>query len=418
MHRRLQGTPLRTATTAGATVVILALALLLVTCGPTPTPQILVVTATFTPEPQVVVVTATDTPTPAVQVVTATFTPTPETVPSDTPSPTPTETPPPPTPTQPPSTDTPPPPTPTDTLLPPTPTNTSAPQATNTPKPEPSNTPAPKPTAKPASLQSYFVVYTAFKGPDLYNYSLWGMNGDGSDAFRVDGAGQASEPAFSPDGDKFAFYHWTDGLYIWNLSRQTSRRVVDNTEASFPTWAPDNLRLAYANLYGQPWIHIVDADGSNDRQLTLGLRPSWSQKGGFIAYDTCENNKCGIFRINPDGGGRRQLTQDSGGGAAVSPDGKRIAYWSQTDGDFEIYAINADGSGKVQLTQNQGNDALPAWSPDGKVIYYLSDQNGKGWAVMTMNADGSDKRKIITTAAGNDPRRGWQYQRITVTWNE
>jgi dipeptidyl aminopeptidase/acylaminoacyl peptidase len=410
MHRRLQESPLRAATTAGLTIVVLALALLLAACGPTPTPQILVVTATFTPAPQVVVVTATDTPASAVQVVTATFTPVPEVVPSDTPLPTPTDTPPLPTATQPPPTSTP-------TPLPPTDTPTPLP-ATNTPKPEPSNTPTPKPTAKPTSLKSYFVVYTAFKGPDLYNYSLWGMNGDGSGAFRVDGAGQASEPAFSPDGSKFAFYHWTDGLYIWNLDKQTSRRVVDNTESSFPTWAPDNLRLAYANLYGQPWLHIVNADGSNDRQLTLGLRPSWSLKGGFIAYDTCENNKCGIFRINPDGGGKRQLTQDSGGGAAVSPNGNRIAYWSQADGDFEIYAINADGSGKVQLTNNQGNDALPAWSPDGKVIYYLSDQNGKGWAIMAMNADGSDKRKIVTTAAGNDPRRGWQYQRITVTWNE
>ena len=61
---------------------------------------------------------------------------------------------------------------------------------------------------------------------------------------------------------------------------------------------------------------------------------------------------------------------------------------------------------------------MPAWSPDGKVIYYLSDQDGTGWAVMAMNADGSNKRKIVNTNGGSDPVRGWQYQRITVTWNE
>jgi TolB protein len=262
------------------------------------------------------------------------------------------------------------------------------------------------------------VVYTAFKGPDLQDYSLWGMNGDGTEAFKVEGAGQASEPAFSPDGNKFAFYHWTDGLYIWDLVNETSMRVVDNSEASFPTWSPNGQRLAYANLYGQPQIHIVNADGSNNQALTPGLRPNWSLKGGFIGYDSCENNKCGIFRINPDGGGKRQLTEDGGGGAAVSPDGRKIAYWNQADGDFEVYVINADGGGKRQLTKNSGNDALPAWSPDGKIIYYLSDQNGKGWAVMAMNADGSNQRKIVGTSAGNDPRRGWQYQRITATWND
>jgi len=278
-------------------------------------------------------------------------------------------------------------------------------------------TPAP-PTAKPVSLKSYFVVYTSFQGPDVQDYSLWGMNGDGSGAFKVEGAGQASEPAFSPDGNKFAFYHWIDGVYIWNLNKKTSTRIVDNSEASFPTWAPKGARLAYCNLYGQPWIHIVNSDGSGDHQLTPGLRPNWALSGGFIAYDSCENNKCGIFRINPDGGGKRQITSDGGGGAAVSPNGKKIAYWSRADGDFEIYVVNADGSGKKQLTKNRGNDALPAWSPDGKYIYYLSDQNGKGWAVMVMNTNGSNQRKVVKTNAGNDPRRGWQYQRITVTWND
>jgi hypothetical protein len=34
-----------------------------------------------------------------------------------------------------------------------------------------------------------------------------------------------------------------------------------------------------------------------------------------------------------------------------------------------------------------------------------------------MNADGSNKRKVKGTSVGSDPRRGWQYQRITVTWN-
>lgn len=409
MQREWNRFPLR-ATTAGIMVsLVLVFGLLLAACGgPTPAPRIVVVTATFTSEPAVTVVTATSTPAAREVVVTATPTPSPDMAPSLTPTDTPT-----PLPT---NTDTPtPPPTATSSPLPPTDTP-PPPTATNTATPQATNTTAPKPTARPASLKSYWVIYTAFEGKDRYDYSLWVMNGDGSGAAKVETAGQASEPAFSPDGKRLAFYHWTDGLYVWNLENRGSGRIVDNTEASFPTWSPDRTRLAYANLYGQPWVHIANADGSGDRQLTPGLRPSWSQKGGFIAYDTCENNKCGIFRINPDGGNKRQLTEDGGGGAAVSPDGKKIAYWSQSDGDFEIYSLNADGSGRRQLTKNKGNDALPAWSPDGKVIFYLSDQNGQGWAVMAMNPDGSNQRMIVRTSAGDDPRRGWQYQRIAVTW--
>lgn len=380
-----------------ACLVHLVFLLLLAGCGsPEPTPQIIVITATYTSQPEEVVVAATSSPTPRL-------------VPSDTPLPaSATNTP---TPTQSstsggasvsgptatlPATNTP-------TPIPPTPTD------------PPTTTPTAKPAAKSPSLKSYFVVYTSYQGPDVQNYVLWGMNGDGSGAFEI--LNRASEPSFSPDGNKFAFYHWTDGLYIWDLAKETSMHVVGNTDAAFVTWSPNGKRLAYCNLVGQAQLYIVNADGSDNHSLTPGLRPSWSLQGGFIAYDSCENNQCGIFRINPDGGGKRQLTSDGGGGAAVSPNGKKIAYWSKTDGDFEIFVVNADGSGRTQLTKNAGNDALPAWSPDGKVIYYLSDQNGKAWAVMAMNANGSGQRKIVDVATSPDPRRGWQYQRITVTWN-
>ncbi len=413
--RRFPHVPPRRRRMVALCVVALTLVLLLSACGGSePTPQVLIVTATFTPEPVVVV-------------ITATFTPTPEALETSTPSaplPTDTQPPPPDTPTskplskasatttaepaatpQPMATNTPVPPSPTATPLPPSPT----------PMPP---TPTRMPAAQPTSLKSYFVVYTGFKGPDLQDYSLWAMNGDGSDVFKIEGAGQASEPAFSPDGGKLAFYHWTDGLYIWDLNRETSSHIIFDSNAAFPTWSPNGQRLAYFVQAGQRWVYIVNADGSDNHQLTPGLRPSWSLQGGFIAYDTCENNQCGIYRINPDGGGKRQLTSDGGGGPAVSPDGMRIAYWSRADGDFEVYLVNADSSGKRQVTNNVGNDALPAWSPDGKYIYYLSDQNGKGWAVMAMNADGSNPRKIVNTSVGSDPGRGWQYQRITVTWNK
>ena len=424
-------------------LTLVVAAVLLGCSGPDPTTQIVVVTATFTPEPVIVV-------------VTATFTPLPEVVPSDTPPPTeilPQAT------ATPIATETPPEATvtPTEAAAAPTvlqPTDTPAAEATSSgkktkktpsvevtatelattqpvepsatsvaPEPKqtdnpPENTPTAEPVSEPTSFRSYYVVYTAFKGPDLQDYSLWGMNGDGSDIVKVEGAGRASEPAISPDGVKLAFYHWTDGLHIWDSDKETLTRIVDNSESSFPTWSPNGKQLAYTDLYGQPQVYLVNQDGSDNHPLTPGLRPNWSLKGGFIAYDSCENNRCGIFRINPDGGGKRQLTEDGGGGAAVSPDGTRIAYWSKGDGDFEVYTIHANGSGKRQLTKNQGNDALPAWSPDGKIIYYLSDQNGTSWAVMAMNADGSNQRKIVGTSAGNDPVRGWQYQRIAVTWNE
>jgi TolB protein len=46
-----------------------------------------------------------------------------------------------------------------------------------------------------------------------------------------------------------------------------------------------------------------------------------------------------------------------------SPDGQRIAFSSERDGNLEIYVINIDGSGLTRLTDHPGDDSSPAWSP-------------------------------------------------------
>jgi TolB protein len=46
-----------------------------------------------------------------------------------------------------------------------------------------------------------------------------------------------------------------------------------------------------------------------------------------------------------------------------SPDGSKIAFASDRDGDWEVYAMNADGTDQTNLTENPADDYDPAWSP-------------------------------------------------------
>jgi TolB protein len=48
---------------------------------------------------------------------------------------------------------------------------------------------------------------------------------------------------------------------------------------------------------------------------------------------------------------------------AWSPDGSRIAFLTGRDGNGEIYVMNADGSGPTNLTNNPAEDYDPVWSP-------------------------------------------------------
>ena len=56
---------------------------------------------------------------------------------------------------------------------------------------------------------------------------------------------------------------------------------------------------------------------------------------------------------------------------AVSPDGKRIAFVSDRDGNENIYVMDADGSHIVQLTKTTDKKGPPVWSPNGKTLRFL-----------------------------------------------
>ena len=76
--------------------------------------------------------------------------------------------------------------------------------------------------------------------------------------------------------------------------------------------------------------------------------------------------------MNADGSGQRNADAQPGGRqrSAWSPDGQKIAFRSDRDGNSEIYVMNADGSGQRNLTHNAARDGDPAWSPDGRKIAF------------------------------------------------
>jgi TolB protein len=81
-----------------------------------------------------------------------------------------------------------------------------------------------------------------------------------------------------------------------------------------------------------------------------------------------------VARVDPNGT-QTLLTNNNGLDAhvAISPDGRRIAFWSDRDGGADIYAMNTDGTNVVRVTNN-GNSVDPSWTPDGNGLFYVSFQ--------------------------------------------
>ena len=60
----------------------------------------------------------------------------------------------------------------------------------------------------------------------------------------------------------------------------------------------------------------------------------------------------------------------------LSPDGSRIVFTSNRDGNYEIYLMQSDGSHVVRLTNHPEQDDYAIWTPDGKSLIFLSERNG------------------------------------------
>jgi WD40 repeat protein len=115
---------------------------------------------------------------------------------------------------------------------------------------------------------------------------------------------------------------------------------------------------------------------------------------GRIAYTATTggdgtNTNWDIFTVGVDGSARQQLTVAPGldGSPAWSPDGRRIVFVSQRDGNANLYVMNADGSGQTPLTNTSSLEASPVFSPDGSRIAFISNRSGKS-LIYVMSAQG------------------------------
>ena len=75
-----------------------------------------------------------------------------------------------------------------------------------------------------------------------------------------------------------------------------------------------------------------------------------------------------------------------------SPDGRRIAYAWDRDGNFDIWVQNVDAGQPTRVTSSAANETQPAWSPDGQRLVFRSEDDGGG--LFTVDVKGGPVRRI------------------------
>lgn len=202
------------------------------------------------------------------------------------------------------------------------------------------------------------------------------------------------------------------GIEIKNMTEQLGGQTYLS-----PKWSPDGKRLALTSTDGAPDgmtdVCVMDIDGIVLKNLTrsLGIDEvgSWSPDGSKIVFFSNRDGNGEIYVIDSNGENQVNLTNHPAHDAAPtwSPDGQKIAFHSNREGDQDdIYAMNPDGANVVNLTRHPWDDQAPAWSPDGRWIAYHAFRVGKRSDIYVMDANG-DNQKQLTADPRADTNPTW-----------
>lgn len=199
------------------------------------------------------------------------------------------------------------------------------------------------------------------------DYDIFAADLSGGEPVRLtDTPGYDAEAAVSPDGKKIVFTSVRDGdleLYEMDADGGGVRRLTNRVGfdgGAFYSW--DGRRIVYRSHHPDDEKEIAEYKELLAKSL---MKPSRAE----------------IHIMDADGSNRRQVTRTGHANWApfLHPDNRRIVFSSNLhepgSGRFSLYGVNTDGSGLERVTYGARFDSFPMFSKDGKKIVWASTRN-------------------------------------------
>ena len=225
-------------------------------------------------------------------------------------------------------------------------------------------------------------------------------------------------------GDKIYYSSDKDdtlNLYSYDPKTKSTAQLTHSTKWDLRWPSTDHKNRIIYEMDGE--LNIFDIATGKSSKLSidvptdaLAMRPSRISAAGQIEWAGLSPKgerallvaRGDVFTAPIEKGATRNLTNSSNAHdkfAQWSPDGAKIAFVSDMDGEDEIYLINQDGSGKPEELTHDFHAMLyqPSWAPDGKRIAF-GDKDGK---LYVLTLDDKKVTQIAQNPRGRIPEYPW-----------
>jgi eukaryotic-like serine/threonine-protein kinase len=243
-----------------------------------------------------------------------------------------------------------------------------------------------------SSSQNGKVVYQTEYAPATQ--LIW-FDREGKQLAILGGSNGYRKPALSPDEKTVAVERpdpETEGTDIWLVETTrgvASRLTVDPAPDWSPVWSPDGSRVVFTSPRDSlpPNLYQQDSRGAGPGEFLLRgnrvVHPrDWSNDGRFLVYDALDPKTQWDIAILPMGpptaGTNRKAvpflqTDFNEHNGQFSPDGRLIAYVSDESGTLEVYVTPFPATGdrwRKRISSSGG--VQPRWRHDGKELFYIA----------------------------------------------
>ena len=267
---------------------------------------------------------------------------------------------------------------------------------------------------------------------------------DNAEKLEINLSGSIQNPAFSPDGKTIIFTNFRKGynkppsdLYTYNIETKELKELIadgssnvnlpgecwngtlksilfssdrephdeifripengttgdeikitnrQDSVAFEPTFSPDGTQIVFeSHKLDEEKNGVITKyklDGTSGYRMLTPLgedckQPNWSPNGDKILYQKEENGQWDIWIMNTDGTEKTKITNFEGSktDAVFTSDGQYIIFSSDYGVEFaNIYKTPVSGGSQTRLTNYEGYDGAPAISPDGKTLIFESSE--------------------------------------------